>query len=108
MHIAIVPVLLGGGERLFDDLGPSTGSYRCVDTYASPALTHVRTRRPLTMSPTNLNADGFNTANGPAASMVADCVPEASPVNPRTDIASSPDTSLTCADPCVPSGSVLT
>jgi len=42
MHIAIVPVLLGGGERLFDDLGPSTGNYRCVEHVCSPAVTHVR------------------------------------------------------------------
>lgn len=42
MHIAIVPVLLGGGERLFDDLGPSTGNYRCVERVCSPTVTHVR------------------------------------------------------------------
>ena len=42
MHIAIVPVLLGSGERLFDDLGPSTGNYRCVEHVCSPALIHVR------------------------------------------------------------------
>ena len=42
MHIAIVPILLGGGERLFDDLGPSTGNYRCVEHVCSPALIHIR------------------------------------------------------------------
>ncbi len=42
MHVAIVPVLLGGGERLFDDLGTSTGNYRCVEHVCSPAVTHVR------------------------------------------------------------------
>ncbi|MGD0394700.1 MAG: dihydrofolate reductase family protein [Acidimicrobiales bacterium] len=45
MHIAIVPVLLGSGERLFDDLGPSTGNYRCVEHVCSPAVTHVRIAR---------------------------------------------------------------
>ena len=45
MHIAIVPVLLGSGERLFDDLGPSTGNYRCVEHVCSPAITHVRIAR---------------------------------------------------------------
>jgi dihydrofolate reductase len=42
MHIAMVPVLLGGGQRLFDDLGPRTGNYRCVEHVCSPAVTHVR------------------------------------------------------------------
>ena len=45
MHVAIVPVLLGGGERLFDDLGPSTGNYHCVEHVCSPAVTHVRIAR---------------------------------------------------------------
>ena len=45
MHIVIVPVLLGSGERLFDDLGPSTGNYRCVEHVCSPAVTHVRIAR---------------------------------------------------------------
>jgi len=45
MHIAIVPVLLGSDERLFDDLGPSTSNYRCVEHVCSPALTHVRIAR---------------------------------------------------------------
>ena len=31
IHVAIVPVLLGSGERLFGDLGPSTSNYRCVE-----------------------------------------------------------------------------
>lgn len=42
MHVAIVPILLGSGERLFDDLGPSTGNYRCVEHVCSRAVTHVR------------------------------------------------------------------
>jgi dihydrofolate reductase len=45
MHAAIVPVLLGSGERLFDDLGPSTGNYRCVEHVCSPTVIHVRIAR---------------------------------------------------------------
>ncbi len=45
MHLAIVPVLIGGGERLFDDLGPSARNYRCVEHICSPAVTHVRLER---------------------------------------------------------------
>jgi dihydrofolate reductase len=45
MHMAIVPVLLGSGERLFDDLGPSTGNYHCVEHVCSPNLIHVRIAR---------------------------------------------------------------
>ncbi|HEY5302963.1 MAG TPA: dihydrofolate reductase family protein [Acidimicrobiales bacterium] len=41
MHLAIVPVLLGSGERLFEDLGPSADNYRCVEHVCSPAVTHV-------------------------------------------------------------------
>jgi dihydrofolate reductase len=45
MHLAIVPVLLGSGERLFEDLGPSTDDYRCVEHVCSPVVTHVRISR---------------------------------------------------------------
>ena len=45
MHLAIVPVLLGSGERLFEDLGPSTDDYQCVEHVCSPAVTHVRISR---------------------------------------------------------------
>ena len=45
LHLAVVPVLLGSGERLFDDLGPSTGHYRCVEHLCSPAVTHLRIAR---------------------------------------------------------------
>jgi hypothetical protein len=38
-------VLLGRGERLFDDLGDSAGSYRCVEHIGSPAVTRVRITR---------------------------------------------------------------
>jgi dihydrofolate reductase len=45
MHLAMVPVLLGSGERLFDDLGASVSNYRCVEHACSPAVTHVRIAR---------------------------------------------------------------
>jgi dihydrofolate reductase len=46
MHLALVPVLLGGGERLLDDLGDGTSLYECVEMVASPAVVHARfTRR---------------------------------------------------------------
>ncbi|WP_436498048.1 dihydrofolate reductase family protein [Actinokineospora sp. HUAS TT18] len=41
LHFVIVPVLLGGGERLFDNLGDLTG-YRVAELVSSPAATHAR------------------------------------------------------------------
>jgi dihydrofolate reductase len=55
MHLAIVPVLLGGGERLFEDLGPSIDDYQCVEHVCSPAVTHVRIQRT-----TRVVADGLD------------------------------------------------
>ena len=44
MHVAIVPVLLGGGERLFD--GDCARGYECVE-FVSGRVTHARlARRP--------------------------------------------------------------
>jgi dihydrofolate reductase len=46
MHLAIVPVLLGGGERLFDGAdGGAPDGYRCVELVASPLVAHVRLAR---------------------------------------------------------------
>ena len=42
MHVAIAPILLGGGERLFDDLPEVVGRYECVEQTSSGAATHVR------------------------------------------------------------------
>ena len=42
MHLAMVPVLLGSGERLFENLGASIDNYECVEHQCSPAVTHVR------------------------------------------------------------------
>jgi dihydrofolate reductase len=47
MHVAIVPVLLGQGERLFDDLDGAAAGYQCVQFISSPSVVHVRlARRP--------------------------------------------------------------
>ena len=42
MHVAIVPVLLGGGERLFDDLDGVPDGYECVAISSSPAAAHFQ------------------------------------------------------------------
>jgi dihydrofolate reductase len=44
MHVPVVPILLGGGERLFED-GVGADGYRCVELVASPAVAHVRLAR---------------------------------------------------------------
>jgi dihydrofolate reductase len=41
IHVAIVPLLLGGGERLFDHLDGS-GGYESVELVTSPSVCHVR------------------------------------------------------------------
>ena len=45
MHVAIVPILLGGGERLFDHLEGGPAGMECVQFVASPAVAHVRLAR---------------------------------------------------------------
>ncbi len=45
LHLVIVPVLLGGGERLFDHLDGGASGYECVERVCSPAVTHVRLAR---------------------------------------------------------------
>ena len=43
LHVAISPVLLGAGERLFDDdLGDAVARYECVEMTAGEGATHVR------------------------------------------------------------------
>jgi dihydrofolate reductase len=42
---AISPILLGGGESLFGDLGPVVDGYEVVEMISSPAVTHVRLAR---------------------------------------------------------------
>ncbi|WP_027503382.1 dihydrofolate reductase family protein [Rhodococcus sp. UNC363MFTsu5.1] len=42
LHLAIVPILLGSGERLFDRLDGGANGYECAELVSSPAVTHVR------------------------------------------------------------------
>ena len=44
MHLVVVPILLGRGERLFDNLDGPIG-YKCVEFVASPAVVHARFER---------------------------------------------------------------
>jgi dihydrofolate reductase len=41
MHIAISPVLLGSGERLFQGVDLRTLGYECIEYVASEKATHV-------------------------------------------------------------------
>jgi dihydrofolate reductase len=45
MHVVIVPILLGSGERLFDHLDGDPGGYDCVEFVSSPSVVHVRLSR---------------------------------------------------------------
>jgi dihydrofolate reductase len=45
LHLAIVPVVLGRGERLFGDLDVTAAGYECVEHQCSPAVFHVRLAR---------------------------------------------------------------
>ncbi len=60
MHLVVVPILLGSGERLFDDLGPSTGNYRFVEHVCSPAVIHVRIARTGRDVVSSRNSEGAN------------------------------------------------
>ena len=42
LHVAVVPQFLGGGERLFDNLGDAVDGYECVELVSSPSVVHVR------------------------------------------------------------------
>ena len=48
LHLVLVPVLLGGGERLFDNVDGAAGDYECVEFVASPSVVHAR----LALTPT--------------------------------------------------------
>ena len=45
LHVVVVPVLLGDGERLFDDLGDALAGWRTIEFAPSPVVAHVRLRR---------------------------------------------------------------
>ena len=48
LHIAIAPVLLGRGERLFDGVDLRASGYECVQFVGSEKATHVVLRRHVT------------------------------------------------------------
>lgn len=48
LHIAIVPILLGAGERLFDHLDGGPEGYECVEFVSSPSVAHARFSRTAT------------------------------------------------------------
>lgn len=45
LHIAIAPVILGSGERLFEDVNLKKTGYHCVEFVASEKATHVVLQR---------------------------------------------------------------
>jgi dihydrofolate reductase len=45
LHVVIVPILLGVGERLFDHLDGGPQGYECVELVSSPSVTHARLSR---------------------------------------------------------------
>jgi dihydrofolate reductase len=45
MHLAIVPILLGSGERLFDHLDGAHAGYECVELVSSRSVVHARFAR---------------------------------------------------------------
>jgi len=42
MTLSVVPILLGAGERLFDNVGHEPGGLRHVETVPAPGVTHFR------------------------------------------------------------------
>jgi hypothetical protein len=40
--VAIAPILLGHGERLWDNLAGFSSTYECVELVSSPAVVHAR------------------------------------------------------------------
>jgi dihydrofolate reductase len=45
MHLAISPICLGRGERLWDNLDGFSAGYECVELVSSPAVVHARFAR---------------------------------------------------------------
>ncbi|MEA2827212.1 MAG: hypothetical protein QOG43_1651 [Actinomycetota bacterium] len=42
LHVVVVPILLGSGERLFENLDGGPPGYECVEFAPSPAVAHAR------------------------------------------------------------------
>ncbi|MFB8272308.1 dihydrofolate reductase family protein [Streptomyces sp. NPDC055955] len=51
LHLAIVPLLVGKGERLLDHIGDGVDGYEVVELVSSPAATHARLVRRSWASP---------------------------------------------------------
>jgi dihydrofolate reductase len=49
--ISVVPTLLGGGARLFDNLGEPNPRLRQVEAVVAPGVTHIRYRRDADVQP---------------------------------------------------------
>jgi dihydrofolate reductase len=45
MHLAISPIFLGRGERLWDNLDGFSAGYECVELVSSPSVVHARFAR---------------------------------------------------------------
>lgn len=45
LHLVVVPVLLHGGERLFDSVDGQPAGFECVELVCSPSVAHLRLRR---------------------------------------------------------------
>jgi dihydrofolate reductase len=45
MLLSLVPILLGSGERLFEGLGDDLHGLQCIDTLATPQVTHLKFAR---------------------------------------------------------------
>jgi dihydrofolate reductase len=45
MEIHVVPLLLGSGTRLFDNMDGRQAYYECIRVISSPAVTHLKYRR---------------------------------------------------------------
>ena len=45
MHIVIVPILIGAGERLFNNLDGGIAGYECVELINSTGVAHARVVR---------------------------------------------------------------
>jgi dihydrofolate reductase len=44
MHVAVVPIFLGGGERLFDNLEGVDVELECTRVIEAPGVTHLTYR----------------------------------------------------------------
>jgi dihydrofolate reductase len=44
--ISVVPILLGGGARLFDNLGDALPQLEQIEAIEAPGVTHIRYARP--------------------------------------------------------------